>query len=124
MQDTLSNLSPTLAAFSNGQLSLTDLASQWRQAAQAHQPALPARYQEVLERVLSQLESSALFTEESCLSARATWSPHWATGSKEPALYRITHKLPSEITPIQRGVLLYLGWTSGIAQLNCAAQYF
>ena len=66
MQDTLSNLSPTLAAFSNGQLSLTDLASQWRQAAQAHQPALPARYQEVLERVLSQLESSALFTEESC----------------------------------------------------------
>lgn len=66
MSDTLSALHPTLPAFSAGQLTLTELASQWRQAAQAHQPALPARYLEVLERVLSQLESSALFTEESC----------------------------------------------------------
>lgn len=66
MNDTLSPLSDTLSAFSSGQLSLTDLAQQWRQAAQSHQPALPARYLEVLERVLSQLESSALFTEESC----------------------------------------------------------
>ncbi|MDE1997367.1 MAG: hypothetical protein KGI91_07120 [Burkholderiales bacterium] len=59
-------MSDTLSAFSSGQLSLTNLAQQWRQAAQSHQPALPARYLEVLERVLSQLESSALFTEESC----------------------------------------------------------
>ena len=66
MNDTLSALAPTLTAFTAGQLSLTALAQQWRQAAQAHQPALPARYLEVLERVLSQLESSALFTEESC----------------------------------------------------------
>ncbi|HET6789436.1 MAG: hypothetical protein RLZZ369_816 [Pseudomonadota bacterium] len=66
MNDTLSALAPTLNAFSAGQLSLSALAQQWRQAAQAHQPALPARYLEVLERVLSQLESSALFTEESC----------------------------------------------------------
>lgn len=66
MNDTLSALTPTLAAFSSGQLPLHELASQWRQAAQAHQPALPDRYKEVLERVLSQLESSALFTEESC----------------------------------------------------------
>lgn len=66
MNDTLSALAPTLSAFSSGQMSLNDLARQWRQAAQAHQPALPARYTEVLERVLSQLESSALFTEESC----------------------------------------------------------
>ncbi len=66
MNDTLSSLAPTLNAFSAGQLSLTELARQWRQAAQSHQPALPARYMEVLERVLSQLESSALFTEESC----------------------------------------------------------
>ena len=66
MNDTLSALAPTLNAFSAGQLSLSALAQQWRQAAQAHQPALPARYLEVLERVLSQQESSALFTEESC----------------------------------------------------------
>lgn len=66
MNDTLSALAPTLTTFSSGQLSLNALAQQWRQAAQAHQPALPARYLEVLERVLSQLESSALFTEESC----------------------------------------------------------
>lgn len=66
MNDTLSSLTPSLSAFSNGQMALTDLARQWRQAAQTHQPALPARYMEVLERVLSQLESSALFTEESC----------------------------------------------------------
>lgn len=66
MNDTLSALAPTLTAFTAGQLSLPALAQQWRQAAQAHQPALPARYLEVLERVLSQLESSALFTEESC----------------------------------------------------------
>lgn len=66
MNDTLSALQATLPAFSAGQMTLSDLASQWRQAAQSHQPALPARYLEVLERVLSQLESSALFTEESC----------------------------------------------------------
>lgn len=66
MNDTLSALAPTLNAFTAGQLSLGALAQQWRQAAQTHQPALPARYLEVLERVLSQLESSALFTEESC----------------------------------------------------------
>lgn len=66
MNDTLSALAPTLNAFTAGQLSLSALAQQWRQTAQAHQPALPARYLEVLERVLSQLESSALFTEESC----------------------------------------------------------
>lgn len=66
MNDTLSALAPTLTAFSAGQLSLSALTQQWRQAAQTHQPALPARYLEVLGRVLSQLESSALFTEESC----------------------------------------------------------
>ena len=66
MNDTLSALQATLPAFSAGHMTLSDLACQWRQAAQSHQPALPARYLEVLERVLSQLESSALFTEESC----------------------------------------------------------
>jgi hypothetical protein len=66
MTDRLSALPATLDAFRQGQLPLTELTRTWREAAQAHQPALPQRYQEVLERVLSQLESAALFTEESC----------------------------------------------------------
>ena len=64
--DRLSALEPTLTAFQQGSLPLAELARQWREAAHAHQPPLPERYGQVLERVLSQLESSALFTEESC----------------------------------------------------------
>jgi hypothetical protein len=66
MSDHLSPLAPTLDAYARGDLPLHALARTWREAAQAHQPALPARYLEVLERVLNQLESAALFTEESC----------------------------------------------------------
>lgn len=66
MTDRLSALPATLDAFRQGRLPLTDLARTWRDAAQGHQPALPQRYQDVLERVLNQLESAALFTEESC----------------------------------------------------------
>lgn len=47
------------------------MAERFRAAAAAHEPALPPRYREVLERVLSQLESSALFTEESCSFSQA-----------------------------------------------------
>lgn len=66
MTDRLTDLAPTLPAFQQGSLPPSALAAQWREAASAHQPALPARYLEVLERVLTQLESSALFSEESC----------------------------------------------------------
>lgn len=66
MSDLLSPLPATLDAFKQGALPLTDLARQWRDAAQGHQPPLPQRYHEVLERILTQLESSALFSEESC----------------------------------------------------------
>lgn len=66
MSDRLAALPATLSAFSAGQLPVHALTQQWREAARAHEPALPARYLEVLERVLSQLESAALFTEESC----------------------------------------------------------
>jgi hypothetical protein len=71
MSDHLSALEPTLDAFGQGRLSLADLATQWREAAQRHQPTLPPRYLDVLDRVLSQLESSALFTEESCSFSKA-----------------------------------------------------
>jgi len=71
MSNRLSELSPTLDAFSQGRLSLNDLAIQWRSTAKAHEPALPARYLDVLDRVLSQLESAALFTEESCSFSQA-----------------------------------------------------
>jgi hypothetical protein len=66
MTDRLADLPATLDAFRAGHLGLGDLARTWRDAAQGHQPALPARYLDVLERVLNQMESAALFTEESC----------------------------------------------------------
>lgn len=66
MSDLLSPLPATLDAFKQGGLPLTQLVQQWRDAVQGHQPALPPRYHEVLERILTQLESSALFSEESC----------------------------------------------------------
>jgi hypothetical protein len=43
----------------------------WRDAVEAHQPTRPHRYRDVLERLLNQLESSALFTEESCSFSQA-----------------------------------------------------
>ena len=71
MNDQLASLPATLDEFKQGRLALHELARLWRQAAKAHEPALPPRYQEVLERVLSQLESAALFTEESCSFSQA-----------------------------------------------------
>lgn len=71
MTDHLSPLAATLDACARGEMPPHELARTWRAAAQAHQPALPARYMEVLERVLSQLESAALFTEESCSFSQA-----------------------------------------------------
>ena len=71
MSDRLSALASTLDDFKHGDLSPQDLARTWRDAAQSHQPALPPRYIDVLERVLNQLESAALFTEESCSFSQA-----------------------------------------------------
>jgi hypothetical protein len=71
MPESLSALPATLDAFARGELTVAALASTWRAAAQAHEPALPARYHEVLDRVLSQLESAALFSEESCSFSQA-----------------------------------------------------
>lgn len=66
MPDLLTPLSATLNHYQQGQLGLTALTQQWRQAAIDQQPPLPQRYRDVLDRILTQLESSALFTEESC----------------------------------------------------------
>ena len=71
MNDQLSTLPATLDEFLQGHLSVQDLARTWRDAAQEHEPALPERYLDVLERVLNQLESAALFTEESCSFSQA-----------------------------------------------------
>ena len=71
MTDRLSALPVTLDAFARGELTVAALASTWRDAARAHEPALPPRYHEVLDRVLSQLESAALFAEESCSFSQA-----------------------------------------------------
>ncbi|MBH1986588.1 MAG: hypothetical protein I8H76_04655 [Burkholderiales bacterium] len=71
MTDRLSALPATLEACACGDLSLTDLTRTWRDAAEHHQPALPTRYVDVLERLLNQVESAALFSEESCSFSRA-----------------------------------------------------
>lgn len=71
MNNQLSTLPATLNDFLQGHLSVQDLARTWRDAAQEHEPALPERYLDVLERVLNQLESAALFTEESCSFSQA-----------------------------------------------------
>ncbi len=74
MTDRLSALPATLEACACGDLSLTDLTRTWRDAAEQHQPPLPTRYVDVLERLLNQVEkveSAALFSEESCSFSRA-----------------------------------------------------
>ena len=64
MNNTLSLIPLSLEAFAEGAISLDDLARALRDAAQEHEPTLPVRYLDVLERLLNQLESSALFSEE------------------------------------------------------------
>lgn len=64
--NTLTSLHNTLAQTRSGQIGIAALTQAFRDAARSRQPALPGRYLDVLERVLSQLESSALFAEESC----------------------------------------------------------
>lgn len=71
MTDHLNALAETLDDFAQGALSINDLARNWRDGAYAHQPALPQRYLDVMERLLNQLESAALFTEESCSFSQA-----------------------------------------------------
>lgn len=71
MTDRLASLPDTLNEFAQGAMSLQDLARNWRDAASTHAPALPQRYIDVLERLLNQLESAALFTEESCSFSQA-----------------------------------------------------
>lgn len=70
MNNTLSLIPLSLEAFAEGAISLDDLARALRDAAQEHEPPLPDRYLDVLERLLNQLESSALFSEESCSFSR------------------------------------------------------
>lgn len=70
MNDTLSLIPDALESFSVGEISLEDLARAMRDASQQHEPTLPDRYLDVLERLLNQLESSALFSEESCSFSR------------------------------------------------------
>ena len=70
MNKTLSLIPLSMEAFAEGAISLDDLARALRDAAQEHEPTLADRYLDVLERLLNQLESSALFSEESCSFSR------------------------------------------------------
>lgn len=71
MTNRLAALAETLDDFAQGAIGIDDLARNWRDGAYAHQPALPQRYLDVMERLLNQLESAALFTEESCSFSQA-----------------------------------------------------
>jgi hypothetical protein len=62
--NTLENMSQSLALCQQGHASTTQMVRHWRVDA-AHLP-LPDRYGEVLNQLLDRMESSALFTEESC----------------------------------------------------------
>lgn len=61
----LQALQDALLRFEDGSISAADLNTQAR-ASQALLAALPERYGPVLLQLLDRLESSALFTEESC----------------------------------------------------------
>lgn len=61
---TLQNLAQALTACEHGQSSTAQLVQHWRTHA-APLP-LPARYADVLNGLLDRMESSALFSEESC----------------------------------------------------------
>jgi len=62
-------LEDALQAFENDRMSGGDLCARFRACAQ-HWPGLPNRFTAVLETLLQALESSALFSEESCAFSR------------------------------------------------------
>jgi hypothetical protein len=62
--ETLTRMTDALAACGVGQLTQSEMIRQWRTAA-ASLP-LPEKYSEVLGNWLDRIESSALFSEESC----------------------------------------------------------
>lgn len=75
-------LQATLDDARAGRLPTAALARQWREHA-ARLTGLPARYAEVLDQVLTPLESAGLFSEESCsysqqdqLGQLAQWLAH------------------------------------------------
>ena len=67
------HLDTLLIDFRSGKLDATALAHGFRDTA-AHWPGLPERYSQVLGQLLMQVESSALFTEESCSFSRGDLS--------------------------------------------------
>ena len=71
----LSTLQSALESHSRGDLSAAALGDEAR-AQQALLAALPPRYGEVLLNLIDRLESSALFTEESCSFSRSSLLDH------------------------------------------------
>ena len=62
--DTLTRMTDALAACRQGTLSTTEMTNLWRSS--ASQLPLPDKFGTVLANVLDRIESSALFSEESC----------------------------------------------------------
>jgi len=66
----LDALAAALQAFAQGQMPAATLTQRFRDAV-AQWPELPPRYRTVLEQLLSSLESSAMFSDESCSFSHA-----------------------------------------------------
>lgn len=62
-------LQACLLAYAEDRLPAGELSQRFRAAAKAW-PGLPARYGQVLEKLLEPLEASAMFSEESCAFSR------------------------------------------------------
>ncbi|MES2976997.1 MAG: hypothetical protein V4731_01115 [Pseudomonadota bacterium] len=65
LQTELSTLTHGLQRFKSGECGAAEF-SRLASSQQALLAALPSRFREVLDQLLTRLESSALFTEESC----------------------------------------------------------
>lgn len=65
----LDSLAASLESYRQGALRTHDFTALWRRQA-ASLTALPPAFGEVLEGILMRLESSSLFTEESCSFSR------------------------------------------------------
>jgi hypothetical protein len=84
MTDRLQDLPDTLTAFSRGHIGVDELARAWREAAYAHEPALPERYVTVLERVLNRWKAPPSSPKRVAPSARPTWPRRWVIGWPKP----------------------------------------
>ena len=69
------HLRSSLQSFSSQEISVQELCKIWRNQSELL-AALPSRYRDVMEDVLSRLEAGSLFTEESCSFSQSDLIAH------------------------------------------------